>query len=55
MNTHQMAERHGKHAVWIVEAQILLGGKRKPHKIFERLDILRNDIQLIELIPVTIC
>ena len=52
MDAHHLAQRHGEHAVGVVEAQVLLGGEGEPMEVVEGLDILGDDPQLVELAAV---
>src|SRR6185369_1973239 len=53
VNTHYLAQRDGKHAVRVVEAEIVFGCKREPGKVGERLDVIRIDVLFVEFVPVT--
>ena len=52
MDPHHLLHRGGKHAKWIVGAQVCLGGKGEMGKIFKRLQVVRVDTFGIECLSV---
>ena len=52
MNAHNLSERHGEHAIRIVNAQIFFRGKRKLSQIGQRTYIFGNDARIVKYFTV---
>ena len=53
MDPDDILERNGKHAIWIVYAQVFFGGKGEFCQVVKRLNIARYNVMFGEFITIT--
>ncbi|MOA12124.1 hypothetical protein D3C78_1320930 [compost metagenome] len=52
MQAHDVVHRHGKHAIGVVVAQVVLAGEREPGQVVQRFQVVRVHAQAVEALLV---